>query len=262
MLKLKKICTVFLAVGTITAMSLPALAAEKLGRGSQEAVRPDGSEAVRSAIGEQEDGDTTVSIFVARQHLGNVSFTVPLTVTMAVEEGQKDVYVPDSGTYSIANTSKAEGSIPPFDIAVVKMEFKKLKGSSYNTVEGPLVTGNQDILFQIGKVTMPALSTPGESKDVTLRAEHSQFLEDSSAEGYAASKWKRIAATPGDDASAPTNKLMLDLKGTVAETAGRSDRPSVGQFQVTYILSPLSKGGVPLGRVYAGNNRADAGLEE
>lgn len=247
MLKFKKGCTVFLAVGLIAAMCIPSRAGENPIRGGRTAAG-DG----RSTASEEEQyGHTTVSILVARKSLANVSFTVPLTVTMAVEEGVQQVHVPDG--YSIVNASQpgADGSAP-FDIAVVRMEFTKLENSTYNTVEGPAVTGDRNMLFRIGNVIMPALNAPG-TEEVRLRAANSQFLEDPRPGHYENSPWKKIR--PAE----PDNKLVLDLEGTVAGTANLTDNPGVDQFRVTYIMSPLNAAGDPLG-VYAGDDHEKAGL--
>lgn len=233
MLKLGKICILFLAVGVVTAMSSPALAEEK-------------------KTPEEIYGHTTLSIFEIRQNPGNVSFTVPLYVTMAVIEGKAQVAMPEEA-YTITNESSAfsEAGVSAFDIAVTQMKFEKVKGSIYNTVEGPDVSKKGEIIFQIGGLTMPALSRPA-SRDVELRAEGSQFLTDSTAEGYKESGLKEIPpATPG-------NALKLDLKGKVSDQYPLEEAAAAEQFKVTYIISPVVDGKT-LQKVYAGDDFDKAG---
>lgn len=230
MLKLGKICILFLAVGVVTAMSSPALAQEKK--------KP-----------EEINGHTLLSIVEVSKIGGNVSFTVPLSVTMAVVEGEAQVAMPEEA-YTITNESAAF-SKDAFNIAVIQMKFEKVKGSLYNTVEGPDVSKQGDMIFQIGGLTMPALSKPA-SSDVELRAVGSQFLKDSTPEGYKKSGLKEIpAATPG-------NALKLDLAGKVSDQYPLKDAVAAEQFKITYIITPMV-GGKPLQKVYAGNDYDQAG---
>lgn len=230
----------FLAAGIIMATSIPVRAEEK-------------------KTEKEIYGDTTLSIVQIRQNPGNVSFTVPLFVTMAVIEGETEVKVPDA--YTITNTCSTPGitvndpHVAPFDIAVTKMTFEKLTGSSYKTVAGPEVSEMGEIMFQIGGLTMPALDQAG-SKEVDLRAEGSQFLEDPTPGGYRNSKLKKIQA------EAQHNTLSLGLKGRVSNKDMLSEQTPVAQFQVTYIISPLimddTMETVYKG-VYAGNDFEQAG---
>lgn len=250
MLKLKRICTVFLVVGTITAMGFPTQAAENMGRPGPGGHPSPGGEAARSQGREEEAyGDTTMSILTARRPFTDVSFTVPLTVTMAVEEGRSQVYAPDN--YTIENAGSQGHSL---DFAVVGMTFKKLgEGAGfYNTVEelggDP---GPQDMVLRIGGVTMPALDKAGaKGREVELRAEGSGFLQDSGSDGYLASKWYNIK---------PGASLNLSPEGWVSDGVERDGGDCVSQFEVAYILSPLDGDGNRL-LPYAGDDRAEAGL--
>lgn len=250
MLKFNKICTVFLTVVTVTAMGFPTQAAENTGRGSQGAVPSSRKTAARN-IGREEEayGDTTVSIVESRHSFTDVSFTVPLTVTMAVEEGRSRVYAPNN--YTIENAGRGERSL---DFAVVGMTFKKLgEGAGfYNTVEElGADSGPQDMVFRIGGVTMPALDKAGaKGRRVELRAAGSGFLQDSGPEGYLSSKWYNIK---------PGASLNLNPEGWVSDHVERDGSDCISQFEVVYILSPLDGEGNRL-LPYAGDDRAEAGL--
>lgn len=246
MLKLKRICTVFLVVGTITAMGFPTQAAAHMGV----AVHSSWGTAAGGPDREKEEyGDTTMSILTARRPFTDVSFTVPLTVTMAVEEGRSQVYAPDN--YSIEN---AGGQGSSLDFAVVSMTFRKLgEGEGfYNTVEElGADPGPQDMVLRIGGVTMPALDKAmAKGREVALRAVGSEFLQDSGPDDCLVSKWYSIK---------PGSSLNLKPEGWVSDNAERTGTDSVSQFQVSYILSPLDEHGNRL-LPYAGNDRAEAGL--
>lgn len=258
MRRLKTLTLCLLAAGGLAAMgSIPGLAAENYGAEGY------GNEGHEPTPEQTRYGHTTFSLIEAKQDPSNISFSVPLYVTMAVTKNAADAAVPSN--YFIANTSKFSGVTPagetPFDIAVVRMRFTKLEGSTYSTVAGPEVSGEGNILFQIGRVTMPALSEAG-TRDVALRTENSQFLEDSSPGGCAASNWKKIPAEPGGDALNPANVLALDLLGKVAADPNLSDHAAAAQFRVQYTVSALDDKGEPLGRVYKGDDSVAAGLGE
>lgn len=184
--------------------------------------------------------DTTVSIMQAKINPYNVSFTVPLYMTMAVMASDTHVKVPDN--YYITNTTKADGSAPAdsTNIGVTDMTFEKLTNSTYNTVSQTAPTGAQDIHLSIGGLVMPALSAPGTSP-VTL----------SGVLGTAQTPTPIKTTTP----------LKLDIVGDVSSTK-RDEAKAVAQFRVRYTVSLLSTAGAPLGLVYAGDDKTAAGLTE
>lgn len=197
------------------------------------------------------NADTTISIFESSQNAGNMSYTIPLYVTMAVSKGKAEVAVPD--TYGITNNSKIDqGSTDKMEIGVTGVTFEKLKGSTYNTVAATPTT-KDDILLSIGGVTMPALSDP-KSEDLALATIYGTGSEFGT--GGATGKPKAIPPSPA--------LYPLHLKGTVAEGTGidRTDKDAVAQFRVKYQVALLKTNGDPInGKVYSGSNWQQAGLK-
>lgn len=184
--------------------------------------------------------DTTVSIMQAKINPYNVSFTVPLYMTMAVMASDPNVKVPDN--YYITNTTKAGDNVPAdsTNIGVTDMTFEKLANSTYNTVTSDTIAGDSDIHLSIGGITMPALSAPGTSP-VTLGG---------------------VLGTAATPTKIKTNiPLKLNIVGKVASSA-RDEAKAVAQFRVKYTVSLLSTQGAPLGLVYAGDDKTAAGLTE
>lgn len=185
------------------------------------------------------NGSTTIGIMQAKVDPSNMSFEVPLYVTMAVVDDDAVVKVPTN--YSIKNTTTPDAGKEQYqNIGVVGMSFEKLGSSTFNTVAAN-PTDNADIVLSIGGVVMPTLSSAGVSP-VTLGG---VFVDSG--------KPKPIPVTVG------ANELNLPLVGTVA-SATRAEAATVAQFKVKYTLSMLSSTGEAMGSVYAGDDANAAGM--
>lgn len=185
------------------------------------------------------NADTVISIYNTTVDPTNVSFEVPLYVTMAVVDQKAQVVVPDN--YGIKNTSETEKV--PNGIAVTAMAFTKLADSTFKTVETGTVGAADEIYLTIGGVAMPALDAAG-SKAVDIKTDGSAF--------YDKTKGKFTAINAG-------YTLPLPLTGTVTESE-RSNSTAVAQFKVTYVVSALDEYGKPIGAPYVGNDSEAAGL--
>lgn len=184
-------------------------------------------------------GHTTVSIMQAAEAApANISFEVPLYVTLAVINNTTDVQAPNN--YKIKNTSQQ----PDTKIGVTQMVFEKLQGSTYNTVDTDTAAtngNNNDIYLTIGGLKMPALTNAG-SQSVDVKGTGSVF--------YEANKYKAIA---------PQGEFDVTIVGKV-KSAARQNEKAAAQFRVIYQVSPLDAQGNPLGYTYAGDSSVDAGL--
>lgn len=184
------------------------------------------------------NADTVISIYKTEVDPTNVSFEVPLYVTMAVVDKKAQVVVPDN--YGIKNTSKTEDVT--HGIAVTAMSFTKLEGSTFKTVETSAVDADDEIYLTIGGVAMPAMNAAGTSA-VDIKTAGSAFYSEGG-------KFTEIDAG---------YTLPLPLAGTVTESE-RSNSAAVAQFKVTYVVSALDEHGNPIGAPYIGNDSEAAGL--
>lgn len=193
-----------------------------------------------SGTGGKATSDTTISIMQAKVNPYNVSFTVPLYMTMAVMANNTEVKVPSN--YEIANaTMVGTGeSAAEANIGVTGMSFEKLEGSTFNTVTAAAPTADTDIHLSIGGMDMPALSSSGTSP-VTIGGV--------------------LGTSEHPTAITTTKPQNLAIVGTVKSSA-RDEAKAVAQFRVKYTVSLLSGKGDPLGIVYAGNDKTAAGLTE
>lgn len=229
-MKSKKVISMTLAAALTLSLATTSLAANIPGTGG--GVGP--TDAEREA-----NSDTTISIMQAKVDPSNVSFTVPLYVTMAVVDNDAAVKVP--ANYAIANTTPSDlGAAEHTNIGVTAMSFEKLTDSTFNTVaDAASVSADTDIHLTIGGMDMPALSTATVSA-VTL--------------GGALG----TVADPTEIAAGATQALAITGAVTSAE---RTEASAVAQFRVKYTISLLSSTGDPLGAVYAGDDRTAAGLD-
>lgn len=220
----KKLLGTLLAATMTMSLAVPAMAA-------------DPTEAEKKA-----NADTIISIFNTTVDPTNVSFEVPLYVTMAAVTNKADVVVPDN--YGIKNTSTEE---VPNGIAVTAMSFSKLEGSTFETVATNSVNANNQIYLTIGNVVMPAMDAPG-TKAVDLKT--GADMGESAFYNTGTSKFTKIDSG---------ETLALPLKGVV-QSAERTDGDTVAQFKVTYVVSALDAAGDPIGAPYIGNDSEAAGL--
>lgn len=222
----KKLLSAVLAVATVMGLAVPALAADPT---------PDEIEA---------NADTTIAIFNTEIDPTNVSFEVPLYVTMAAVTNKVDVVVPDN--YGITNTS--DGGEVPYGIGVTAMAFTKLKDSTFNTTHtaSGSILSLTDIRLSIGNVLMPEMSAPG-TKVVDFTKKDETMSE---VAFITSNKPTKIEAG---------KTLELPLKGAV-QSATRTNDDTVAQFKVSYVISALDTNGDPIGAIYAGNDSEAAGL--
>lgn len=198
---------------------------------------------------QEEYGHTTLSILYAKQNPNNVSFEVPLYVTMAATGGKTSITMPTN--YSIKNTSAkyVEGNddIAAYDIAVVGINFTKLKGATYATVESAGTTA-YEMLFSIGGVIMPAINI--ESGEVSLDAD----MKANTSVFYSNNQFKAIPASGDVELNIPLSATL----GTAPYFDGNNT--PVAQFKVCYTVGAMNASGDVLGSVYAGDNKDAAGL--
>lgn len=192
------------------------------------------------------NSDTTVSILQSSVKNPNISYTVPLYVTMAVIANDSNVKTPDN--YIISNTTEPEtpgdpSSRPP--IGVTNMSIEKLSSATYSTVDNAAVVEAGDatsIFLQIGGEDMPATAEADKVYAVNLK-------------GTTLTTMKESTRVPAPIAS----QKKLDITGKVKSMA-RTDTKAAAQFRIKYTVSLLDASGQALGAVYAGDDRTAAGL--
>lgn len=186
------------------------------------------------------NSDTTISILESTTKNANISYTVPLYVTLAVVSNQAAVKVPDN--YAIANTTapETEGSLDTVPkIGVTNMSIERLSTEAFKTVEStPAASDAKQIKLSIGGEVMPAVSDVHVVHSFTPKG--TIFMSGGKPVGL-------------------TGTTKLPIEATVA-TVARTDKATAAQFRVKYTVSLLNASGEALGAVYAGDDRTAAGL--
>lgn len=193
--------------------------------------------------------DTTISIITSSLPDFNISYTVPLYVTMAVASQKNEVKTPDN--YDFINTTP-ENNNASVDVGVTSMSFELLNGATYHTVatEGAVTdteTDKDKIYLTIGQEPMPEIAADATQKVKTwVPSGASVFTKTDNS---------------GPEPIHSNARVNLPITGKVAKVT-RTDAATAAQFRVKYTVSVLGAGGQTLGGVYAGSNRVEAGLGE
>ena len=226
---------------------------------------------------------------------GQVSFEVPLYVTMAAVSKKTKMAVPSKDAYYIENTSKSimkqddNGNMveePTEPIGVTSIEVKGLDGGwsivnaagatwATETAKANDNTGEaHKMTFTLGKEKFGAMDATGEqtiyNNDSTSakywadasRTTSTQFVEYSADEiviGANNKKGHHKLISIGKGA----NKMKISMDADIANIKDRGEKATTGVFKVVYTLAALDEYGQPRNAaVYAGDNWKDAGYTE
>lgn len=202
----------------------------------------------------KEYGHTTFSIIEAQQDPSNVSFTVPLFVTMAAVHGETELVVPTN--YSITNTSKesAANADDAFDIAVIGMDFTKLQKASYSTVASG--GDNKSLVLTLGDLVMPTITEDTTDAEVTkavdIVGQTSDFYDVFSTAVGAKKEFRLIKENETFD---------ITIAGTLGALANiTANVAAIPQFKIQYVVSGVTEDGDIIGAVYAGDDKVAAGI--
>lgn len=249
-MKNKKFLSGALAAALALSLTTPALAAGS-GRWDDPANPVDRVYENYDSVGKNEwdaNHDTIISIFETDVRVDQLSFEVPLYVTMAVVDNQNKVVTPDN--YRIYNTTRVDPDNyqTAWDIGITGVSFTKLPGSTYKTIDNATTfdAGKKDeIKLSIGGVWMPALGSAATATvDLTNAANYDGTVNTPL---YNQADGKPTPIKGGQF-------LALPINGEVRPDT-RTASAAAAQFKVTYMVSALDKNtGKPIGNPYAGNH--------
>lgn len=220
------------------------------------------------------NGETTVGIMEARMDPSNISFEVPLYVTVAAVKNQQGLAAPTN--YKITNTSTAPVGDTAYDIAVTGMSFQRVANATWNTKGSNGATAfptlqASELYLTIGGVEMPETkdSTTEQAVDLTKSAMKPTYTGNPTIPGtaFAGNLLNNAFYTAGTVAGQagtytaikPSTSLALPIYGQVGGTV-TADKAATPQFKVKYVVSAVGADGKILGNVYAGDNSVAAGL--
>lgn len=191
-------------------------------------------------------GKTTVGVQTADLPPDNLSFTVPLYLTVAAipSPGGGQIIAPDG--YALRNTTAKlpNGSYP--DIAVTGLEVSGVAGGTWSLSATP--TQAKEVSLTIGGVTLPEVSAASQTPAAAdLTAGDNSFYDP-------AGKGSFRSVPGGPDAEA----LPLPVSGVLSSAFSADPARAAAQFRVTYTVSLLDGAGMPVGAYYGGPTGAEA----
>lgn len=208
------------------------------------------------------DGHTLFSVFETKNEVGGqVSFTVPLYVSMAAKNNETGMIVPD-GYYIENNGAEPIGitgmEVETFDTwkitkdtAATKYDMTfslNEKGETANSLFSfpAQAVNTTQTLFSRTNWKNTAGNNGGGLNDILKDAENFFFSANAV---YTKPGFKKI-----------DGKMDLEMKSTIAGVT-REDSKTVPAFKVTYTLSALTDDGQPKSSTYVGDDRDQAMAE-
>ena len=180
-----------------------------------------------------------------------ISFEVPLYVTMAAVNGAESMVVPSADKYFIRNTCRAdaEGKKQALGICGIKAEMGELW--AIKSVPGE----KYDMSFTLGGYPFGDLAKK-EKRTFFDRTDWNQKLTETNAfflkaEDNTAAGNKKPGLVP------ITDKLELPIQSAIAN-AERKNTKTVPAFQVIYTVCAVDDQGQPMASVYVGNDKEEA----
>lgn len=193
-----------------------------------------------------EPGKTAVGVQTVDMDPGNLSFTVPLYLTVAAVSdagGIPRVVVPDG--YLLRNTtgSTPEGNYP--GIVVTKMDVQGVAGGTWSLKADP--SAGKEIRLSIGGLVLPDLNGGnGTTKSVETNVADNIFYDAGTG------KYRPIPGGPGAEA------LNLPIAGSLWPGFVPGEERAAAQFRIQYTVSLLDGQGAPVGISYEGPAKEDA----
>lgn len=192
--------------------------------------------------------DSTVFGVMLAASQKNISFEVPLYVTMAVTGGFERVTAP--GNYTLKNTS-----VNNLDVGVIGMQVEKVTGSGWNLVAATPAT-DKEMQLAIAGIPLPPLANAAAPIEVINLASNANIANVTTGVSPLG-QWLNGEWVPTRIAKDQT--ITLPISGTV-QSIKRTDAGAAAQFIVTYVVSAMDAGGTSLINTYAGNSATQAGF--
>lgn len=193
----------------------------------------------------QTDQHTTIGILESTNVAGQVSFSVPLYVTLAAVKNKADLLTPTG--YDIKNTQTDGKSIAVLSVSIT--------GVGEWATSSTVPTDDKKVQLSIGELQMPEVRN-GVTKTVELKTETNPgYFYDKNQDKYRAiAPNKTLSEAVTQVAAGTTGYKGLEIVGKVKEME-RTDKKASAQFRITYLISPLDNNGDPVGLTYVGDDK-------
>ena len=203
------------------------------------------------------NGHTTFGVFESGSKVSDkqVSFEVPLYVTMAATTGTDKMTLPKEGSYYIENTVDDAANNP---IGVVGLEVKAVEGSKWNVVGFTSTPVEKtDMTFKLGGYPFDSQSevfyTRDKWNDTTTypkNANKTTFVDPMGGKGDKDGKFGLIPIT---------GKLVIPMESKIKSETNRADSQTTGVFKVVYTVAMVDPAtNQPMASTYVGDSQQEA----
>lgn len=194
----------------------------------------------------QGDQHTTIGILESTNVAGQVSFSVPLYVTLAAVKNQEDLLTPTK--YDIKNEAQPGGQ----KIAVLSVSITSV-GDWSTTSAKP--TADKQVQLSIGGLQMPEVSNrQTQTVDLKTAAEPGYFYDNDGRKYRPIEPQKTLSEANTNIAESAPSYEGLKIAGKVFAQE-RRDVAASAQFRITYLISPLDNNDNPVGLTYVGDTK-------
>lgn len=250
MRKNKVFATAAIAALAAAQMAMPAMAA--ITNNGKENLGDKNNAALTENL--KKDGHTLFSVFETNKEVGGqVSFTVPLYVTMAAKDQQTKMIVPDG--YYIENNGEKPIGITGMEVETFgKWAIKTTAAAKYDMTFSLQEKGKKEK----SKFAFPEqpLNTKKKLFD-RVDFKTATVLQNQNAENFFFSA-QEVYNQPGFKKI--EGKMDLEMESNIINEA-RTDSKTVPAFKVTYTLSELDDEGQPKSSTYVGDDKDQATAE-
>lgn len=195
----------------------------------------------------KDNGHTTFKVFESENSVvdGQVSFEVPLYVTMAAVKGDAELKVPTG--YYIKNTNAEAANNP---IGVINIDVKPEGWSIVSERTAP--SADKEMQFTLGDVKFKAATAGGDVVNMynwDNETEKNVFLDSIAS-------YTDLNSKTHNKVYQITDKLDLNLAGKVQQLSTRKNSNTVAAFKVVYTIAAIDPTtGQPKGATYVGDSK-------
>ena len=200
------------------------------------------------------NGHTTFGVFESADKVSDkqVSFEVPLYVTMAAEKGKTAMTLPKADSYYIENTVEDAAKNP---IGVVGLEVKEVEGNKWQIVGAGTAAKQYDMSFKLGGYTFDKINEVFYSmkdwKTATKNAAKTTFVDPQGGKGTTYKDQPGLIPITG--------KTTIPMESTIANIDNRQNSQTAGVFKVVYTVAMVDPDtNQPMASTYVGDSKVGA----
>lgn len=256
MRKNKVFATTVIAALAAAQLAMPAMAAET-NNGKENLGDKNNTELTQNL---KKDGHTLFSVFETDKDVsGQVSYTIPLYVTMAAKSEEADMITPDG--YYIQNTS-ADPAKNPIGVSGITVDtytkweiIAKDKATAAEKYQMTFTLTGKDATVATDPTAFDFPAIGKSEKKTIFSARNQKEIEKLTGENLFFSETNQYTSK----GLMPITDAKLEMKMFAkTKNIARTDSATVPAFKVTYTISALDANGIPKPSTYVGDDKDQA----